>query len=145
ADVACLTTGTLLASTTVTNIFPLTGHFRYVTIAPIDLIAGVSYEIAGVSNSDNYTWADPGFAVDPAISILSTSGQTARWHALSTPDFLTGSDNLDRVGEDGYWGPNVFLGAPVFTGDVPEPVTLSLFGAGVAGLLAMRRRKARKV
>src|SRR5208283_1515856 len=52
----CLTTGTLLASTTVTDVYPELGHFRYVTIAPINLIAGDSYEVAGVSNSDNYTW-----------------------------------------------------------------------------------------
>jgi PEP-CTERM motif len=28
---------------------------------------------------------------------------------------------------------------------VPEPVTLALFGTGIAGALAMRRRKAKKV
>jgi hypothetical protein len=30
------------------------------------------------------------------------------------------------------------------TTDVPEPITLSLFGAGLAGGLAMRRRKTKK-
>jgi len=79
ADTACLTTGTLIASATVANTYPLTGHFRFVTITPITLQAGVSYEVAGVSNQDNYTWNDPGFAVDSAISILSTSGQYSRW------------------------------------------------------------------
>jgi hypothetical protein len=42
ADAACLTTGTLLAQTTVTNVFPLFDHFRYVTISPINLVAGTS-------------------------------------------------------------------------------------------------------
>src|SRR5271165_6331842 len=38
ADTACLTTGTLLASADVTDIYPINGHFRYVTISPIDLV-----------------------------------------------------------------------------------------------------------
>jgi hypothetical protein len=141
ADAACLTTGTLLATTTVVNTYPVSGHFRYVTIAPINLVAGTSYEVAGVSNTDNYTWGDPGFAVDPALSILATSGQESRWQSLGTPDFLTGSGSIDIPGLDGFWGPNIFLGAPVFTGSVPEPATwaLMLAGFGLVGM-AMRRR-----
>ena len=148
ADTACLTTGTLLASATVTNIYPLNGHFRYVTITPITLTAGVSYEVAGVSNADNYTWADPGFAVDPALTILTSSGQASRWQTLSTPDFLVGSPFLDRGSDDGYWGPNVFLGASGgsggFTG-TPEPSTWAIMLVGIAGIggaLRSRRRLA---
>jgi len=142
ADAACLTTGTLLASAVVTNIYPLTGHFRYVTIAPITLMAGVSYEIAGVSNADNYTWNDPGFGTDPAITILATSGQYSRWSSIGTPDFLTGSGSLDIPGQDGIWGPNVFLGKPVFTGGVPEPASWALMLLGFGGVgAAMRSRR----
>jgi PEP-CTERM motif len=142
ADTACLTTGTLLASTTVTNVFPLNGHFRYVTINPINLVAGVSYEVAGVSNVDNYTWADPGFAVNSAISILDTSGQEPRWQTISTPDFLTGSPSLDQPGNDGYWGPNVFLGKPSFA--TPEPATWAMMVMGFLGLGFAGYRRARK-
>ena len=138
----CLSTGTLLASTTVTNIYPELGHFRYVTIAPINLIAGDSYEVAGVSNSDNYTWNDPGFAVNPALTFLTTSGQASRWQSLGTPSFLTGSGFLDLGSEDGYWGPNVFLGAASFA--TPEPSTWALMLLGFAGLgfAGYRSRKA---
>jgi hypothetical protein len=140
ADAGCLTTGTLLATATVTNVYPLTGHFRYVTIAPITLHAGVSYEVAGVSNSDNYTWADPGFHTDGAITILNSSGQYSRWLSDGNPDFLTGSPFLDRGNDDGYWGPNVFLGAASFT---PEPGTwaLMLLGFGGAGLALRSSRR----
>jgi len=143
ADTACLTTGTLLASATVANTYPLTGHFRFVTITPITLQAGVSYEVAGVSNQDNYTWADNGFAVNPAISLLATSGQYSRWQSGTSADFLTGSPFLDRGTDDGYWGPNLFFGSSTgFTGGVPEPASwaLMLGGFGMVGS-AMRYRR----
>lgn len=142
ADTACLTTGTLLASTNVTNTYAIDGHFRYVTIAPITLIAGDSYEVAGVSNSDDYTWDDPGFTVDSSISLLNTSGQYSRWEATGSPDFLTGSGYLDLGSEDGYWGPNLFLGSSSgFTG-TPEPATWMMMLVGIGGLgAAMRARR----
>ena len=144
ADAACLTTGTLLASANVTNIYPINGHFRYVTIAPVNLLAGHSYEVAGVSNQDNYTWNDTGFTVDPALSILTTSGESARWKHSGTPDFLTGSGSIDIPGEDGFWGPNIFLGdAGGFTHGVPEPASwaLMLGGFGMVGGAMRARRK----
>ena len=122
---------------TVTNTYPIVDHFRYVTIAPINLIAGDLYEVAGVSNVDNYTWADPGFTVNSAISILSTSGQEPRWESLNTPSFLTGSGYLDQVGNDGYWGPNVFLGSASFA--TPEPSTWAMMG------LRLRRPRLRRL
>jgi len=146
ADAACLTTGTLLATTTVTNTYALNGHFRFVTIAPITLIAGDSYEVAGVSNSDNYTWSDPGFATDPSITLLDTSGQTSRWESIGTPDFITGSGILDLVGEDGYWGPNLYFGAASgFTGGVPEPATWAMMLVGFGGLGAALRSRRKSV
>jgi hypothetical protein len=143
ADTSCLTTGTLLASTDVTNTYPIVGHFRYVTISPVTLIAGDSYEVAGVSNSDNYTWNDPGFATDPAITILTTSGQASRWEAIGTPDFLTSSGTLDLPGEDGYWGPDLFFGAPTFAG-VPEPATWAMMLVGLLGVGAAMRSARRQ-
>jgi hypothetical protein len=143
ADTACLTTGTLLATATVTNTYALNGHFRYVTVSPVNLTAGKSYEVAGVSNSDNYTWADPSFKANSAITILDTSGQTARWQTSASPDFLTGSGGLDRVGEDGYWGPNIYLGSATgFTGGgVPEPASWAMMIGGVGFIGGALRRR----
>lgn len=142
-DVACSTTGTLLTSTTVTNIYPLTDHFRYVTISPITLTPGVSYEVAGVSNVDNYTWGDTGFTVDPTITVITDGGlppDMDRWLAIGTPDFLNFIHTGYIPGLDGFWGPNIFLGPPTFA--TPEPASIALLGLGLAGLGFSRRRKA---
>jgi hypothetical protein len=55
-------------------------------------------------------------------------------HDITHPDYVTtigGYSNIDDV------APLVGAGSR----KVPEPVTLSLFGAGIAGIAAMRRRK----
>jgi hypothetical protein len=57
---------------------------------------------------------------------------------LSSPGYLTFSE--DPLGGNGNIG-NVLDNVSVTTAAVPEPVTLSLFGTGLAGAVAMRRRK----
>ena len=51
--------------------------------------------------------------------------------------------NLDRNGSGDFVAFDWFevIGTTSGTGSVPEPITLSLFGAGLAGAAAMRRRR----
>ena len=128
-------TGTLLASATVDNTYALFGHFRYVTIAPLALTAGESYLLVGVSQSNNYTWDNAGFATDPLISYL---GNTWDLDTDNTPTFVSSYQN-DTT--DGYWGPNLFINSREFTGQVPEPATLLLLGVAIAALGVSRRMK----
>lgn len=127
--------GNLLAQATVTNAYDLFGHFRYVTVADLTLQPG-DYQVAGVSQGDNYTWNNIGFYTDPSIQYL---GNTWEIDNNGFADFL-GFDQNDV--SDGYWGPNVFIGQPTFTGSVPEPASIALIGLGLAGL-GMSRRKAK--
>jgi hypothetical protein len=129
---------TLLASVTVDNTYALNGHFRYVTINPITLLAGHSYEVAGVSFQDNYTWNDVNFHTDANIIVPFND---TRWLQTNTPDFLNGP-NLNEIESDGFYGPNVFLGSSNgFTG-APEPAAwgLMIAGFGLMGVTLRRRR-----
>ena len=126
--------GALLASATVTNANAALGHFRYITISPLTLLAG-DYQIAGVSASDTYTWNDIGFATDSQIQYLGNNWQQ---DTNGVADFLAGSRNDVS---DGYWGANIFIGQPTFAAQVPEPGALGLLGLALAGCAAASRRR----
>jgi len=145
ADTACDSTATLLASATVTDANPQYGNFRYVTISPVTLTTGVTYEVAGATagTDEDYTCCNSGFAADPTITIANDgSGDTDLYSSSTTPDFLNNADfGTDIPGENGWWGPDVFLSDTSF---VPEPASLALLGAGVSALGLIRRRRSRR-
>ena len=122
--------GVLLASTTIASGTgaALINQFRYNSVAPVTLVAGQDYFIGAVwlDGADPMVFAATGLTTDPSITYLSSAyiaGGT-----LTDPTFLDG-------GLGGYFGPNL-IGSTV-----PEPLSLSLFGAGLAGAAAIRRRK----
>jgi hypothetical protein len=92
-------------------------------ISGIDLSAGASYFLVVVPDAAD-TW------------------DTWNWSTVSTGDVLYSTDG------GGTWGTNggaQALGAFDLIGSaggrVPEPITIALFGAGLAGAAAMRRRR----
>lgn len=133
----CLTTGTLLASATVDNTYALTGHFRYVTVPTVTLTPG-EYLVGGVSDTNNYTWNNVGFFTDPNITYDDN-----RWFTVGTGAAATFNTTVRNDVMDGYWGPNLFFGQPVFTG-VPETSTwlMMILGFGLlGGAMRVTRRK----
>jgi hypothetical protein len=122
--------GTLLSSTTVTSASPLIDHFRFQGVTPFTLLAGQTYRVVGVSHSDLYTWNDPGFAANTAITYggdIYDAGTT-----LFDPTTV-------RADADGVFGPNFQTGA---ASSVPEPATCSLLALGNAALVCAKRRSA---
>jgi hypothetical protein len=122
--------GNLLASAAITG-GTLTGFFDYVSIAPVTLIAGDTYQIMGNSGLiDPYTYDPVGFSTASDITFNNdeyTAGDTLAF-------------GLNSAGVTGFFGPN-FLESPV--SPTPEPGALALFGTGLFGMVGMIRRKLR--
>jgi len=121
--------GNLLTSTVVTGGSPYsTANFLWNPVSPVELLAGDTYVIEGVSNSDLYTWNDPGFTVYSPITILGNN-----WILGNGLNF-NGTGLINDV-SDGYWGADF---APT-----PEPSSFLLLGSGLAALAGLVRRKMR--
>jgi hypothetical protein len=126
-------TGTsLLASTTVASTDPLTGTYRYATITPIELSAGLQYLIgASVGAGLEYfgdSFAAASYTGSPGLITLNAS-RFAFGGTLVAP---TNSGGFDA----GRWGPANFLAVPV-----PEPSSLALFLLGSALLRLVRTKR----
>ena len=116
--------GTLLASTDVTSASAYSSaNFLYNAITPIELLAGQTYVLEGVTGIDYYTNNVTGFTLNEPLTLLGTTigGATMTYNGI-TP--ATGND---------YFGADF--------GAVPEPGSLLLLGSGLLGLAGMLRRK----
>jgi len=123
--------GTLLASTFVTNGDPLSGNYRFHAITPITLLAGESYRVVGVNLNDLYNIAfNPNMVVDPRITWNGYAyGNSATLQMLNT-----------FTGNEISWFANFNIVSASPTLPVPEGgVTLIPLGMALAALSLLRR------
>ncbi|WP_394778545.1 PEP-CTERM sorting domain-containing protein [Undibacterium sp.] len=129
--------GNKLAQTIVDAADILQGNFRYSSITPVNLIAGATYRLVGLSNGGVYGTGSHGFSSQPGIDYLNSSYSEA-----SGLDPVFGSDgNFGEAGNlsDSIWGAS--LSVIRNSAEVPEPGTYALFIAGLGLLLVIRNRK----
>ena len=121
--------GTLLASTTVSAGGTVDAQWTYDAISPVTLAAGDTYFIGALfsDGTDAVVFPGDGSTVSTTPYITYGGATFCGGASLCSPTTAFGSN--------GFFGPNFSASA------VPEPITLSLFGAGLAGAAAMRRRK----
>jgi hypothetical protein len=131
------TLGVIIAQTTVTNSDPIEGFpwfFHAHAISPVTLSGNTTYFIV----QDNPQTPDAqgyiesiGLTTDPLISYLSPV------IAIGTGN-LPMTDALGGTYAPGYFAPNLDIQAA----PVPEPVSIAVLGAGLAGLGVIRRKRA---
>ena len=128
--------GVLLADAFVTSADALQGHFRYTSIAGVQLLAGQTY-IVGADNwgggGDNWAWRETGgmgLVEAPGIKHIQDKYQDGSGFAF--PNISEGTFR------DGFYGGNLQVAA------VPEPETYALMalGLGLVGFVGRRRSKA---
>jgi hypothetical protein len=132
----------LLTSTTVGAGIadPLLGHFRYHSIAPVQLSADTLYLLAATTGgpADNWGYGPAnliaGLQVSPFI-VIPSDGSAFVYQADDTLQFPT-----EHFGYQLYAGPNMLLADAQA---VPEPASFALMGMGGIMLVFLALRRAR--
>jgi hypothetical protein len=124
--------GTLLASTVVSPGGPTVGGYYYSSIGSVELLAGQSYDIGAYFNgsTDWYVYDTATVTTDSNISF--GGGTYNQGASLADPTSTTSTFN-------GRFGPNF-----QFSAAVPEPGSLAIFAAGLAGLCVVGLQAARR-
>ncbi|MES2071170.1 MAG: PEP-CTERM sorting domain-containing protein [Pseudomonadota bacterium] len=130
--------GNKLAETIVDTSDTLLGNFRYSSIGAVNLLAGMSYRIIGLSNGELYGLSANSVAVNPGIHFIQ-SGYSGDSNSL-TPEFAAAfTFGAQNDPADSIWGPSLSVNPTQV--QVPEPATYALLFAGLGLLLISHRRK----
>ena len=141
--------------------FGATGDFTDAGVTfPSALNASTTIDFAAVTGFD-FSFSDFGSFTATSAHLAQTTpapNGSATWNVIGT--FTVGSfwDNAGTIlsasetwtcNQTGGAGNSISCGgtfnAPSAIRNIPEPLTLSLFGTGLVGAAALRRRKTRKV
>jgi hypothetical protein len=127
-------TGTLLASTTVTDTSYLyDGYYWTYLITPVSIVSGNVYTVDVYLNGDGW-----GYGPAPV-----NNGATFVSHDYISDVGLSFPTTNGSAGA-AYYGGNVMFDEPPPSG-IPEPGTLLLFGSGLLGMAGVLRRKFNRI
>jgi WD40 repeat protein len=118
------TSQNLLASTTVTGTGASTDGFLYSAIAPLQLLAGVTYVVGSTNQNDQYADNTVTLTADPNINYIQerfvlTSGNVPQFPNLNDPNNPLGAN---------------------FQFAVPEPSIVMLLGMSCLSMLGLLRK-----
>jgi hypothetical protein len=125
--------GSLLRSTLIPAIAPLTGGFRFIDLTvPVGLAAGDTYVIGAVFNTDADTYrtgvSSGNITTAPQITYLGGRDVFNTNGSLTFPTINSGTGRA--------FGPNILFEISA----VPEPYSWNLFSTGLGAVIALRRR-----
>ncbi len=124
--------GNLLASAIVSLSDSVVGGYLFQSITPVALTAGDTYTVDAYVGAND--WSYGATAPNSAAEVTYEYHDYAYGGALSYP---TQTINEAPSQKGTYYGPNFEIESTL-----PEPATLTLFGAGLLGLGVVRRRRA---
>lgn len=91
------------------------------------------------------TWDGPDFITDPSYLLVKDGNQDPAWYLFD----ISSWDGMEELDLQNFWPIQGAIshvsiyggGEPPPNGEIPEPATMLLFGAGLAGLAGVRRRR----
>jgi hypothetical protein len=145
--------GILIAAAADNGGYDVTAFFGEIDGVPVtDLLGGAPGSGGGESSNNNFVFDnilypnDPSQQLDPDGLLFSTADDSEVNLFSPAPD-VYGYQATNSFNNTGPYDPNNIAGDSfdATPGDVPEPMSIAILGAGLIGLIASRRGLARNV